>query len=179
MALQYAFKADAGFFVKNMIEANPQAVGEELARITAAHDGLLVPIKIIEVARAEKSVLHRHFDWDDAEAAQYWRLGQARHLVSSIRIIDDKAQDRSALTRAYVSITADGVTAYHRVSDVVNNATLQDLLLRQADRELAAFERRYKELTDICSLVQEARQRISERRARQRQGDSPAAAAGA
>jgi hypothetical protein len=166
----YAFKDDVRTdIVKNVKGADAQPVGEELARITATNGGLLTPAEVINAARNKTSVLHRHFDWNNAAAAQQWRLQQARHLVAAIRIVADDGDH--SLTRAYVSIHANGSTAYHSLDEVLKNGALQELLLRQADRDLAMFERRYAELIDICALVTKARQRISERR--EQRGEQP------
>lgn len=43
--------------------------------------GRLTPEQVVEDARAEDSPLHSHFTWDDAEAAQKYRLNEARALI--------------------------------------------------------------------------------------------------
>jgi hypothetical protein len=54
------------------------------------------------------------------------------------------------------------------VRDVQNSVTLRYAVLIQAEKDLDAWEKRYKELREICSVVAGARQMIK----RKREGES-------
>ena len=171
---QYAFKADGAFQVRNLAEANPQIVGEALEAVAVANNGVLHPAEIVKAATPKTAPLHPHFDWENRIAANHWRLHQARQLIGVIRIVDERPDARpDQMLRAYISVNAGATDGgYHRVGDVMTNRSLQDLVLAQAERELESFQRRYRDLLDVCRLVREAqelvRQRISERPPRQR-----------
>jgi hypothetical protein len=60
---------------------------EALDQIAARDaDGLIVPEVVVAEAEDENSPLHKHFEWDDTEAAAQYRLAQARQLVARVRI---------------------------------------------------------------------------------------------
>jgi hypothetical protein len=50
------------------------------------NQGKLTPQQVIEAARNEKSALHQCFTWDDGEAAERWRMEEAREIIRSVRI---------------------------------------------------------------------------------------------
>lgn len=157
MAIKYTFK-DSPLTIKGAKRANPQKIGTELAEIAEAGNGELKPQAVVEYARNPRSSLHKHFVWDDKEAAEAYRLEQAREIIRVIRI----KVDNSEPVRAFLSIS-DGKTSYRSTGDVMASTHLQSLVLRQADRDLAAWQARYAELGDICDDVRAARQKLAQR----------------
>ncbi len=60
---------------------------EELERIAKDdEDGLVRPEAVVEAARDEESPLHRFFEWDNDEAAEQYRLYQARKLIVRVTV---------------------------------------------------------------------------------------------
>lgn len=49
-------------------------------------DGRLTPAEVLDEARNPDSPLHDQFTWDDTEAAEKYRLGQASRLIVRLRI---------------------------------------------------------------------------------------------
>lgn len=48
--------------------------------------GRLLPVDVVNAARDPASPLHSHFTWDDKEAAERYRLEQARTLIRSVKV---------------------------------------------------------------------------------------------
>lgn len=169
MATVYTFKTDSPLTIRSAKNADPQRIGEALEAIAKANGGEIIPAAVVESARAQRHPLHRHFEWDDAVAAESFRLDQARSLIRAIHIVDDKKQEPP---RAFLSIADKGGTSYRRLEDVQDSARLQALVLEAAERDLKAFEIRYRELGEICDVIRGAREKIAKRRA-QNDGLSP------
>jgi hypothetical protein len=72
MAQKYIFQEDP-VVIKNAAEADPQEIGEALADIAAKNGGELTEEAVIAAARDPRSVLHKHFEWDDRVAAHAYR----------------------------------------------------------------------------------------------------------
>lgn len=153
--IRYTFRDDEPIRIKAAGKADPQVFGEALADIANKTQGELTPHAVLEAARAKKHPLHPHFEWDDALAAEAFRLDQARSIIRVVRVVDREAEDGTR--RAFVSVATKDGTAYRPIGDVQKSADLQLALMRQADRDLEAWERRYRELTDICNIVSSAR----------------------
>lgn len=144
--------------IKNSDKADAQKIGESLTAIAATTDGELMPKSVVEAARNPKSPLHKHFEWDNEVAAEAHRLDQARRLIRCIRVEDEEASEGHA--PAFVSITDKGRVSYRTTSEVRNSEHLQMLVLAAAERDLEAFEKRYRDLQDVCKPVRQARELV-------------------
>ena len=83
-----------------------EAIISELRTIAAKNDGLLKPEDVVESARPINSPLHTRFTWDDTEAANQYRLQQARQLIrTTIQYIEVDGKDQSF--RVFCSLTPD------------------------------------------------------------------------
>jgi hypothetical protein len=162
--IKYVFREDEPLRIKAAEKADPQAIGEALEKIAAGNDGNLTPRQVVDAARNQRHVLHRHFEWDDAVAAESFRLEQARNLIRIVRVEDVETQEGS--TRAFLSIGGKAGRSYHPVAEVKRSADLQAAVLQQADRDLEAFQRRYRELVDVCKVVRQAQEKLRGKRAR-------------
>lgn len=155
--MKYLFKEDF-VPIKAAGKASAQRIGEALEKIAKAHAGGITPKAVVEAARDERHPLHRHFQWDDALAAEAYRLDQARTIIRCIRV-----EDGDNKPAAFHSINDRGGVSYRTHTDVMNSVSLQMLVLEQASRDLEAFESRYRELVDVCKLVRGARQKVQAR----------------
>jgi hypothetical protein len=159
--VRYVFREDAPLRLKGAKEADPQRIGEAIAEVAERQGGRLTPDAVVEAARSDESPLHPHFEWDNDAAAEAYRLDQARGIIRSIRVIEPKAED--GVVRAFVSVNDSG-SSYRSIREVQTSSALQGLILRQAERDLEAWEKRYRQLTDICDLIRSARERLRRKR---------------
>lgn len=157
--IKYTF-SDEIVTIKNAKDADPQVIGEALATLSTKAGGPLTPQAVVAFAADPKSPLHRHFEWDDKIAADKFRQDQAREMIRLIRI-DDRTDDPP---RAFLSVADRGGVAYRTLGDVQSSLDLQRAVLAAAERDLDAFEKRYRELSDICNLVREAKTQVRRRR---------------
>ena len=132
-----------------------QEVFNELEQIRKSTGGFLRPVDIVSYARDENSALHSHFEWNDSDAAEAYRLAQARALIRIAVIVNEKSSEK---VRAFVSLTPDRNPdgGYRAMMDILDSGVLMDTLLRDAIAEVAAFKRkleRYKELAELNHLV--------------------------
>jgi hypothetical protein len=58
-----------------------QDLVDALLEVRAANDGKLDQYVIVDAARDPSSILHSHFEWDEANAAYRYQLEQAQTLV--------------------------------------------------------------------------------------------------
>lgn len=157
--IKYVF-SDSPLTLKSADKADPQVMGEALQKIADAADGRLTPHDVVVAAENKRHVLHRFFEWDDEKAANSYRLEQAREIVRIVRV---EERPNMPAVRAFVSINEGGSTAYRSLGEIQNSRNLQLLVLKAAERDLAAWEKRYSELVDICDRVREARLVLSEK----------------
>jgi hypothetical protein len=169
--IRYCFREDEPLRIKAAGRANAQTIGESLDKIRVKSGGELEPRDVVNAARDKNNPLHIHFEWDDRVAAESYRVDQARNLIRLVRVVDEAASDGTA--RAFISVNGKNGVAYRSVDDVKASQDLQEAVLEQAEKDLEAFERRYKELKDICAIVRQAREKVQ---ARRRRGENRAVA---
>lgn len=142
----YKFKTGTRF------RGDPQKIGEQLAALEAA--GRLTPEAVVDSARSEDSPLHVLFEWDDAKAADRYRVHQAGHVIRCVTVEMEQQDEPSKVIRAFVPVT-EGEDDRHYVDTVraMGDTGLRAQVLTQAHSELAAVARKYRELEELASVV--------------------------
>lgn len=130
---------------------DPGTVGAELDRIREQH-GELTPEFILVEASQHNNALHSQFDWDDTVAAVKWRREQAAELIRVILIRDDDDADSPAV-RAFVKLEYSRTDPYRPIVDVLADPEMRARLLEKAQKELAAWTRRYSNLEEFAGLI--------------------------
>ena len=126
MKKKFKSRAGAPFSVKDV-----QKIGEELEQIKSK--SILNPNNIVERARNTKSVLHQYFDWDDTEAAEKWRLQQARnitnHILEVVIIKGNKIEQK-----AYFNVIAkNNKNAYVSLAEAITIPSYKKQLLKEME----------------------------------------------
>lgn len=116
-------------------------------------EGMLTPQIVVEDARPVTSQLHDRFEWDDAQAAEQYRLEQARELIRSVKVQYVEPSGGVSSTRAFVSIERAEQREYIPVEDVADDPELAALALRDAEREWRTLFARYQHLDAFIELV--------------------------
>ena len=123
----------------------------ELAAISKA-EGLLRAQSVVEHARASTSALHRHFTWDDTQAAHEYRLEEARRLIRcAVALLPSVDVEY----RAFVSLMSDRVRpggGYRVTTNVLTDDARREELLLQALQQFERLRLRYKELTELTPV---------------------------
>lgn len=127
------------------------AVQAELEAIAAQCGGVLPARAVVDFARNPDTALHQRFTWDDGEAAEKWRLQEARHIIASVKI-----EPRPDVTvRAWCSLPDDRIgdePVYRPVVKVLSNADLRAQLLKSVVDELGRFKAKHKNLSELASV---------------------------
>lgn len=130
------------------------AIRAELTRLAAEHGGELQPKAVVDAARSEDSPLHKSFDWDDSDAAEKWRLTQARNLIRAV-VTYEKVGNKTIETRVFVSLTPDrkeNGDGYRLTSSVMSNDTHRQQLLTDAMGEMQRFKEKYRRLSELAKV---------------------------
>ena len=106
---------------------------------------------MVDDAQHDSSPLHKCFEWDDAQAADGFRLSQARKLIGSIVVIEINDRPVSQETRAFVHVTA-GEVRYEPVEVAMASPDLKAEVLARARSEIASWKQRYAALSEFAKL---------------------------
>jgi hypothetical protein len=143
-------------------------IREELERLAALYGGQLRPDVVVAAARDETSPLHDSFEWDDSEAAEHWRLHQARMLIRAVVTYEPAKNGSMVPQRVFVSLTSDREkdgAGYRLTSAVLSDEDRRVELLRDARAEMLSFREKYRrlsELADVFTAMEAVEERVSE-----------------
>lgn len=131
-------------------------IASELNRIAKEHGGHLRPADVVEAARPEDSPLHKKFEWDDSEAAERYRVWQARQLIAVTVEYIGGGKD-ATLSRVFVSLTPDREEdgGYRSVEAVMSNPEWRKQLLEDALAEAKRFQQKYRDLKELAAIFGE------------------------
>ena len=106
-----------------------QIVGQELDRIAKKYDGFQ-PQDIVDESKPDKAVLHPVFEWNDGVAGNNWRKYEARQIVRTVEVLDDKS---NTPVPAYVNVRVVNVGQSYQTGPVV---VIRDDMMSSAYAEL-------------------------------------------
>ncbi|MCA0425033.1 MAG: hypothetical protein LCH61_17250 [Proteobacteria bacterium] len=149
---RYEF-AEGARFQAGSDRTNPNAVGEHLELLRKREHGELTPEDVVADARNPNSPLHQFFEWDDSEAAQQHRLGQARGLIRAVVAIYVSEDKPAVRTKAFIHISEPGAPHYREASHALSMQKTRDMVLQRAWGELMQWKRRYQDLAEFAELV--------------------------
>lgn len=110
-----------------------------LEKMARQNNGVLMVDDVLEVARDENNVLHKHFEWDDTEAAKQFRREQARSLIQKCKItVGDKTPVH---VRAFISLPSDRDTGggYRMVADVMASDSMKEEFIHDLQLTIARW----------------------------------------
>lgn len=129
----------------------------ELEQIRKANDGILKADAVVEYASDPNTAMHTWFTWDDTEAAEQWRLHEARMLIR-ITITTVETEKDSIPMRVYVSMENDRYNSdgggYRSLEEVLTNVELRDALLAQAARDFDRWQGKYEHLVELAEVFE-------------------------
>jgi hypothetical protein len=121
----------------------------ELAQIARENGGVLQARAVVEFARDESTALHQKFTWDDAAAADEYRLLQARNLIAvAVTVLPGVNTE----VRAYVSMYDDRKIpggGYRTIDSVMSSSISRARFMDQAKQEFGVWQKKYESLSEL------------------------------
>jgi len=144
--------------IPDMYSVSAQEAGAEIERCRNIN-GFITPEAVVEKAKAEESVIHGCFEWDDRNAAERYRLHQAGELIRNIVTVSITENDRpSAPIRAFVNIKGEAGRGYKSIASVIRDPGEYAYILECAKNDLRVFTQKYaslEELRDVLTAIRE------------------------
>ena len=148
-------KQSKAFWGFKSFKADPDLVNSELHKISKNRDEIS-PQDIVEYAKKnENSELHKCFTWDDTEAAEKWRVHQARQILCNLKIeVYETKKEKPIEVRVYQINDTQG--GYKETKVMIQDATEYEKLRQVAIQYLKEFEKKYaiiKELQGVFDAI--------------------------
>src|SRR6185312_17056988 len=120
---------------------------------------------VLDTARSANSPLHPYFEWDNAVAADLWRLRQAGNMLASIRVrfIEDGSGDVKE-ARAF-QVTRRGAyeaepRRYHTFQVLHGDSAFAAQMMDSAIDDLLGWRRKYEPYTEMWERFGDAFQQV-------------------
>ncbi len=132
-------------------DVDPNEVAKEIRTIGEE----ATPQQIVDLARNERTELHKCFEWDDSIAAEKYRLQQARNVIHFLVIREEEVpKDRPEIRFFYKTDNNEG---YKSTTFIIRHDDEYKNLLAKAWAELKAFKKKYAclkdDLGDIFDMI--------------------------
>ena len=142
---------------KDAAHLNPkldaQAVGDRIAELRESEGAGFTPETVVRDARSKRSPLHLAFTWDDAAAAEQYRLQEAGYLIRNVVTIVT-AEHGDHEVRAFVPVTVRDVEErrYIPLFTAMNDEDYRRQILATALGEMLALRRKYQDLEEFSRI---------------------------
>lgn len=109
------------------------------------------PESVVESARPSGSPIHKAFTWNNAEAANQYRLWQARHLIGSLEVrMEGPLSEEPISVRAYLNASVeDSEQVYYSLGTIKDIPELKAQVLEQVRRDIAAARNKLAGLESV------------------------------
>jgi len=131
----FKFKADAQKCADEIME-----ICEELESATSQ--------QILEKARDSNTELHKCFTWDDTEAAEKWRISEARAVVRNLKIIEQKPDKQTEPTTIRVFYKTDNESGYKPTKLILKKPDEYKALVERCRSELLAIKQKFNSISE-------------------------------
>lgn len=145
---------------KYSVKADAAKVGQELEVLYEEHGKVTPPI-IVEDARNEERETHKLIEWDEAAAAEKYRLEQAKYIMRNIIVVTKteeipEEEPKIIKLRVYENVKTDeGDRYYMPLQSAMEREDTRSWLLAQALKDLMAFRRKYGQLKELAGVMEE------------------------
>ena len=146
------FEFSAGAHFQKGANVDAGKVGEHMELIRRECNGEIRPQDVVADARNANSPLHSFFEWNDGEAAEQYRLSQARGLIRAVVAIYRQEDKPPVRMNAYIHFSEPGTPHYREASQAMSIPASRDVVLRRALQELQQWGKRYRDLQEFASL---------------------------
>lgn len=128
-----------------------------IRKLYEANGELTAPM-VLDSARPDDAPLHGYFQWDDALAAEEYRLDQARALIRRVTFIVAPQDDApSGIVREFQTVTdvsgGEPRRVYKRVTDLSDEERKE--VLERMRRSIASLVSTYRNYSEFWQVIRE------------------------
>lgn len=129
--------------------------GAELERLAREKNGVNADAKdVVKAATDKNSPIHSAFEWDNEKAGHKYRLHQAASLIGRIQVVNVKIEHNQPVsTRAFHLVRYDGQRGYAARETVVSSSDLTQQIIRNSQRELQSFAKKFSEIAVLGKFI--------------------------
>lgn len=136
--------------IDNQYKGNAEKCAAEIASLGDA----VTAKDVVAFAQDPTTELHKCFEWDNEKAAEKWREHTARNIIRAL--VYDHSDEETQETVSFRIFSRDSENkVYKQTLRMVTVENEYARLLEDAMRELEVFRRKYSQLVELESIIEE------------------------
>jgi len=127
--------------------------------------GVVTKELFLEASRPEDSPTHKMFIWDDAIAAEKYRLSISQRIITQLDVeIITETKEEKTFVPAFLNNKKDKEGAeYKNVVVTLQNQETRDIVIERLRRDIEALTERYKMIDELADILQEYADRLKKK----------------
>ena len=128
-------------------------------------NGKVTSEDFLDASRPEDSATHKLFEWDDAKAAERYRLDQSRHIIIDLRVVYVSPKNDEMKVSAFVNVTdSTAKTVYENIDSALKDDGKREIILNRIRGELNAFIIRNQHIEELADILLEASEKVRQKK---------------
>lgn len=151
---------------KRNMPVRADVIGKEFERIEA-EQGAVTDRAFLDASRDESAPGHKLFEWDDAKAAENYRLVQSRNIINNLTVtltMPETGEKKTTVAFVNVNPVRNG-GRYVSIPVALENEDARNTILSKAYAELESFKRKYETLAELADIISAINNVIGDRKA--------------
>lgn len=148
--------ASQGITVSKHVDAN--IVGQAIEEIGSENEGEIVAAELVNKSRPKRSPTHDLFEWNDGEAAEKYRLEQAKYVIRSVKVVYEPKKGKPRKISAFSNVKSKRQAMPRRVyvstTSAMNDTDMRNQILLDALGQLIAWRRKWADLNEIAEEIE-------------------------
>ena len=144
-----------GWKINKYPGVSAEEAGKHIEKIQY-EQGVVTSANLLESARPEDSAIHPCYEWDDAVAAEKYRLSQSNDLLQNlVQVIVAEDGSEEKVSRAFVNVAEiDQFTpgSYVKVETALSDEGMRRIVLQKALKEVLTFKAKYENLSELAEV---------------------------
>lgn len=117
-------------------------------------NGSVTKERFLEVSRPINAPTHNLFEWDDAKAAEAYRLDTSKKIINCLRISYINCNNEECKVKAFVNVSEYTTkTQYESVELVLKEADKRSVYLNRIKQELNNYIRRNSHIEELADIL--------------------------
>lgn len=137
-------------------------VGKVLEKIEK-RDGKVTAKSFLAESKKKSSPTHSMFEWDDAKAANKYRLQQSAQIINQLEITLEDGNSAPAFVNVRIKSVKQSAS-FLNVQTALSDEEYSRIVLQNALSELLSFQKKYnglKELSDVFASIKSLQEQMA------------------
>ena len=128
-------------------------------------EGSVTKERFLEVSRPDNSPTHELFEWDDAKAAEAYRLDTSRRIIYCLRVTYINSDNKECNVKAFVNVSEfSEKTQYESIELVLKQEDKKATYLARIKQELNNYIQRNSHVEELADILIDAGEKLKKER---------------